>query len=357
MKAMILAAGVGSRLDPLTRNVPKPMVPVINQPVMEHIVQLLARHDFTDICCNTHYLAEHIESYFTENPPADVTMQFNREGELHGTAGGVKRVADNGQFFRADEPFAVIGGDDLTAVDLTAMLEFHRQSGAIATIALTMVPDPSQFGVVVLEDMNAESGGLIKRFVEKPPRGTAPSNLVNTGIYIFEPEVLDLIPSGEFYDFGKQVFPELLQAGKPFVGFRTDQYWRDVGNLLEYRECHDDFFSGDLKMEMPVEQNGDGHWIGEHCDIHPTAHLVGPCVIGPRCVIGPGATIKENSVLGADCVIGAGATVSHSILWSRSRVEPGSHLEGCIVGFDCHVYSNAAIFHGTVVSPHAAGTK
>ena len=350
---MILAAGVGSRLDPLTRNVPKPMVPVVNQPVMEHIVHLLARHGVTEICCNTHYLAEHIENHFAENPPQGVALQFNREEKLLGTAGGVKRVAEERGFFD-DEPFVVIGGDDLTEVDLTAMLAFHKQSGALATIALTTVADPSQFGVVVLDDMNSEHGGTIRRFVEKPPRGTAPSNLVKTGIYMFEPEVLDLIPSGEFYDFGKQVFPGLLEAGKTFMGYRTNEYWRDVGNLKEYRECHDDFFNGDLKVELVMNKVGES-WIGDHTQIHPTAHVQGPCVIGPRCIIGPGAIIQENSVLGADCVIGAGATVSHSILWQRSRVEPGSHLEDCIVGFDCHVYSNAAIFHGTIVSPHANG--
>jgi len=356
LKAMILAAGVGSRLDPLTRNVPKPMVPVINKPVMEHIVHLLARHGFTDICCNTHYLAEHIESYFTQYPPEGVTMQFNREEKLLGTAGGVKRVAQERDFFSDDEPFLVIGGDDLTAVDLTAMMEFHRSSGALATIALTMVSDPSQFGVVVLEDMLAAHGSPIHHFVEKPPRGRAPSNLVNTGIYIFEPGVLDLIPAGEFYDFGKQVFPGLLEAGKRFLGYRTEEYWRDVGNLREYRECHDDFFTGDLKIELDLPEAGEGLWIGEDCQIHPTARVDGPCVIGQRCMIGPGAIIQEDSVLGDDCVIGAGATVLHSILWSRSRVEPGTHLEDCIVGFNCHVYSNAAIFHGTVVSPEPASS-
>ena len=357
MKAMILAAGVGSRLDPLTRNVPKPMVPVINRPVMEHIVHLLLRHGFNEICCNTHYLAEHIESFFTQYPPEGVTMQFNREEQLLGTAGGVKRVAEERHFFNEDEPFLVIGGDDLTAVDLTAMLAVLRESGALATIALTTVSDPSQFGVVVLEDMQAPLGSAIRRFVEKPPRGTAPSNLVNTGIYIFEPEVLDLIPPGEFYDFGKQVFPSLLEQGKPFMGYHTEEYWRDVGNLREYRECHDDFFNGDLQIELDTPEAGEGLWIGENCVIHPTASVEGPCVIGRRCVIGPGATIREDAVLGDDCVIGAGATVVHSILWARSRVEPGTHLEDSIVGFDCHVYSNAAIFHGTVVSPQPAGSN
>jgi NDP-sugar pyrophosphorylase family protein len=348
---MILAAGVGSRLDPVTRSMPKPLVPVINQPVMSHIISLLARHGFTDICCNTHYLAEKIESHFAQNPPPGVTIQFNREAELLGTAGGVKRVAQERNFFDTNEPFLVIGGDDLTHTDLSAMLEFHKASGAVATIALTEVEDPSQFGVVVLEDMDNPQGGAIKRFVEKPPPGTAPSNLVNTGIYLFEPEILESIPPGQFYDFGKQVFPELLEAGKPFVGFKTKDYWRDVGNLREYRECHDDFFEGHLKIETMGEANQNGSWIGEGCQIDSSAKIEGPCVIGTRCTIGANAIIREHSVLGSDCFIGEGATVVHSVLWSGARVEAGTHLEGCIVGSDVEVASNAGIFQGTIVNP------
>lgn len=347
VKAMILAAGVGSRLDPLTRNVPKPMVPIVNQPVMEHIVRLLVRHGFTDIVCNTHYLAEQIENYFNDGRALGANMSFNREAELLGTAGGLKRVAENANFFDLNETFLVVGGDDLTDIDLAAMLRFHRAKKAVATIGLATVTDPSQFGVVVLE-----SGGQISRFVEKPKPGTAPSNLVNTGVYLFEPAVLDLIPSGKFHDFGKDVFPFLLQQKEPFFGYTTSDYWRDVGNLREYRESHDDFFEGNTGLQPNVPQAGDGLWIGEGCDIDPTARIEAPAVIGPGCRIGPGAHVSECSVLGADCVIGEGATVAHSILWARSQVEPDTHLYRCIVGFDCHAYSNAAIFDGTIVSPH-----
>jgi len=350
---MILAAGVGSRLDPLTRNVPKPMVPVVNQPVMEHIVRLLVQHGFDEIFCNTHYLAEQIEYYFNDGHALGATMRFNREHELMGTAGGVKRVAEETGFFDTKETFLVTGGDDLTNIDLSAMLRFHKEQNALATIGLTTVSDPSQFGVVVLE--GGEASSRITRFVEKPAPGTAPSNLVNTGIYLFEPEILDLIPSGQFHDFGKQVFPFLLEQKKPFFGYCTGDYWRDVGNLREYRECHDDFFARELDLHVNVPQAGDQLWIGDGCSIHPSAEISAPCVIGPRCVIGAGARIIGNSVLGEACEIGDGATISHSILWARSCVEPNTHLYRCLVGFDCHVYSNAAIFDGTIVPPQQAG--
>ena len=344
---MILAAGVGSRLDPLTRNVPKPMVPIVNQPVMEHIVRLLVAHGFSDIVANTHYLADQIEGYFNDGHALGADMLFNREAELLGTAGGLKRVSENFDFFRPDETFAVVGGDDLTNIDLTEMLRVHKAKGAIATIALATVADPSQFGVVVLEKNSA-----ISRFVEKPAPGTAPSNMVNTGVYLFEPEILDLIPSGQFYDFGKELFPLLLERQSGFFGFSTDDYWRDVGNLSEYRESHDDFFAGRTAFQLNVPQQSDNLWIGEGCHIHPTAKIFAPCVIGPRCQIGAHAVIEERSVLGEGCIIEENARVSHSILWARSVVEADSELVKCIVGFDCDVKTNAAVFNGTIISPH-----
>lgn len=346
---MILAAGVGSRLDPLTRNVPKPMVPLVNQPVMEHIVRLLVRHGFTEIVANTHYLAGQIENYFNDGRASGAQMLFNREAELLGTAGGLKRVSENFDFFDPKETFLVVGGDDLTNFDLGAMLEFHRSKGAMATIGLAQVEDPSQFGVVVLEN-----GGRISRFVEKPAPGTAPSNLVNTGIYLFEPQILDMIPSGKFHDFGKDVFPHLLEMKAPFFGFQSKEYWRDVGNLREYRESHDDFFGGESGLQANVASRGDGLWIGDNCDIHPSAKISAPCLIGPNCVIGENAVIEERSVLGDGVIIGAGAVVSHSILWARAKVGAGTNLQRCLVGFDSEIASNVAVFDATIISPHKA---
>ena len=348
---MILAAGVGSRLDPLTRNVPKPMVPVVNLPVMEHIVHLLVKHGFSDIIANTHYLADQIEYYFNDGHASGAKMVFNREDVLMGTAGGLKRVQESFDFFDPKETFLVVGGDDLTSIDLTKMLEFHRSRKALATLALTTVADPSQFGVVVLEDEK------IQRFVEKPKPGTAPSNLVNMGVYLFEPEILELIPSGKFWDFGKNVFPEIQETGMPFYGYETQDYWRDVGNLREYREVHDDFFDGLVDLTVNLKPSGDGLWIGEGTYIDATARIEGPCVIGAGSVIKAGAQVLSHCVLGENVVVGEGAVIERSILWARAEVEPGSHLSRCIVGFDCKVSTNAGVFGGTIVPARPFGSK
>ena len=344
---MILAAGVGSRLDPLTRSVPKPMAPIVNKPVMEHIVHLLARHGFDEVICNTHHLADHIENYFAKTPADELgaQVQFNREAELMGTAGGLKRIAQERDFFSADETFLVSGGDDLTSLDLSAMLKQHRDSGAIATIALTKVDDPSQFGVVVLDAENR-----IENFVEKPAPGTEPSNLVNTGVYLFEPQVFDLIPANQFYDFGKELFPLLLEKGLPFYGFESDDYWRDVGNLREYRDCHDDFFKGDIALNIGLEADENGNFIGENCQIDDSAKLEAPVVIGAGTKIEAGAIVKELSVIGENCVVGAGAIIVHSILWDGAKVGAGTHLERSIVGYDVEVKCSAAIFDAVMVA-------
>lgn len=343
---MILAAGVGSRLDPITRTTPKPMVPVLGLPVIEHIIRLLEQHGFDDIICNTHYLAEQIETYFAHKTDLKAKVSFNREEKLQGTAGGLKRVQDHLNFFSGDEPFLVVGGDDLTSVDLSAMLAAHREKGAIATIALTEVEDPSQFGVVVLGENDK-----IERFVEKPKPGTAPSNLVNMGVYLFSPKILEKIPSGEFYDFGKQVFPQIQEAGEPFFGFRSREYWRDVGNLREYRDVQGDFFTGEVKLQTGLTDRGDGVWLGENVQIAPDAKIEAPCAIGANSLIGTEAHISKGSVLGRGVMVGAGASVEHSILWDGAQIGDGAHLVRCIVGRDCSVQSNAGVFDGVIVPP------
>jgi len=348
MKAMILAAGVGSRLDPITRTTPKPMVPVVGLPVIEHIIHLLAKHGFTDIVCNTHYLADQIESYFAGKTDLGARVSFNREEILLGTAGGLKRVQEQLGFFDSAEPFLVVGGDDLTSVDLSAMLAQHKSNGALATIALTEVEDPSQFGVVVLGENNA-----IERFVEKPKPGTAPSNLVNMGVYLFSPRILDLIPVGQFYDFGKQVFPQIQEAGEPFFGFQSKEYWRDVGNLREYRDVQGDFFTGEVQLQTGLSNRGDGVWLGENVRIAPDAHIEAPCAIGTGSQIGIGAHVHKGSVLGKHVVVGAGAVIEHSILWDGAQVGDGAHLVRCIVGRDCSIQTNAGVFDGVIVQPKA----
>ena len=343
--AMILAAGVGSRLDPLTRGLPKPMAPIVNKPVVEHILELLNRHGFSRVVMNLHYLGDKIRDYVGDGSRWNMEIHYSDEEDLLGTAGGVKRVE---QFF--DDTFAVIGGDDLTDLDLTRMLQFHQERRSIATIALSLVEDPSQYGIAQTNDR-----GRILRFLEKPKDATFFSNTANTGVYLFEPDVLDLSPTGEKYDFGMHLFPKLLQLKKPFYGWLTASYWSDIGHLESYRKAHYDALSGRVNIVYPVAEKRKGVWIGEGVEIDPTAELGPRIVIGDGCRIAAGARVLEDTVLGRNCTIEEGAVVRRSILWDGATVMKETWLDRCIVGADCRVQTNAAIFDGVIVSPYRNG--
>ncbi len=341
MKAMILAAGVGSRLDPLTRNVPKPMVPIVNRPVMEHIVELLKRHGFTEIMVNLYYLGDQIESHFGDGSKWGVRIHYSKEDRLWGDAGSVKRCE---HFF--DDTFIVIGGDDITDLDLTRLLRYHKEKRAIATIALSLVDDPSEYGIALLNER-----GRITRFLEKPRGEVIFSNAANTGVYVFEPEIFDLIPRGVTYGFGANLLPLLLEQRRPFYGFLTSSYWKDVGNLRTYQQTHVDAMQGRVSLCIPYPERRKYVWIGKDVKIDPTAEIGYPVVIGNNCEIGPGAKVLEYTVLGDNCVVEDNATVQESILWEGAVVMRDTMLVRCVVGKGCRVKSNAAVFDGVIVDP------
>jgi mannose-1-phosphate guanylyltransferase/phosphomannomutase len=340
MKAMILAAGVGSRLDPLTRNVPKPMVPIVNKPVMEHIVELLARHGFRDIMVNLHYLGSQIEEYFGNGSKWGVNIRYSREDRLWGDAGSVKQCQS---FF--DSTFIVVGGDDIADIDLSHLVKLHKEKKSTCTIALSLVDDPSEYGIALVNER-----GRIIRFLEKPKGEVIFSNLANTGIYIFEPTVFDLIPKGQFFGFGHNVLPLILEQ-KRLYGCLTPGYWRDVGNLKQYQETHNDALRGRLKMQFSLPEVRKYVWMGNNVRIDPTAEIGYPVVIGNNCVIEENARVLENTVLGDNCVVEQNAVVKESILWEGARVMSQTMLERCVVGRDCHVKSNASVFDGVIVDP------
>jgi len=342
MKAMILAAGVGSRLDPLTRQVPKPMVPIVNKPVMEYIVEMLARHGFTEIMVNLYHLGDQIEDYFKDGAGWGVKIQYSPEDQLWGDAGSVKRCED----FFDEDIFLVVGGDDLADVDLTGLVDFHRDKKALATIALSEVEDPSQYGIACLDD-----SARITRFLEKPTGVDVPSNKANTGIYLFDRRALELIPPGVPYGLGRQLCPELITRGAAFYGCLTSSYWKDVGCLEEYRQAHNDALDGKVGIELPIPKTSEGVWIGKNVEIDPSAQIGKPVFIGNNCRIEKGAKLLEYSVLGDDCVVEEGCEVRQSILWQGARVMRDTMLEGCIVGAGCSVWSNAAAFDGVIVDP------
>jgi len=248
---MIMAAGVGSRLMPLTATVPKPMVPVANRPVMEHAVNLLKRYEITEVIANLHYLPDVIRDYFGDGSEFGANLKYSEEKELLGTAGGVK----NNQWF-LDETFVILSGDGLTDINLHKLIEFHKQKGALATIALKKVEEVEQFGVVIKGE-----DGKIESFQEKPKREEALSDLVNTGIYIFEPEIFDYIPAKEVYDFGKNLFPLLVEKNLPFYGYEMEGYWCDVGSLEVYRQAHCDVLDGKVDILVSTDMWKCCNWI------------------------------------------------------------------------------------------------
>lgn len=323
MKAMVLAAGKGTRLAPLTDAIPKPMAPVAGKPMIGHIFELLEGAGVEEVHVNVHHLADAIlEHYGWEAWMNGMTVNVTREDELMGTAGGVRRISD-----RFDETFIVIMGDALTDVDLRKVVAFHRERGAVATLALMRVTDTSQYGVVELGP-----DGDIVAFQEKPDPDEAISTLANTGIYVLEPEALRYIPEGTFFDFARDVFPRLLEAGEKFVGYEDDFYWSDIGTLEAYRAAQHDVLSGKVKTGIPGECWGEGLWVERDARLHPTATLGEHTVVGHNAVVEPEVTLVGDVVVGSYCRIEVGATVKRSILLPGSSVGAGALLEDCIVG-------------------------
>lgn len=315
---MILAGGLSTRLYPLTLDIPKPLVPVLDRPVVGHVIDYLRSFAVDDIVINVHYFADAVEGYIGDGSRFGVRMHYLREPKLMGSAGAVKQVAD---WFR--ETFVVIGCDDVTSIDLAAALAFHRSHEAEATIVCTHAEDVTQYGVVVTDDE-----GRILEFQEKPRKGEERSNLVNTGVYIFEPALLERIPKDTFYDFGKQVFPDLLAAGGRFFGMRQGAYWCDIGTPSEYRRIHRDALRGlvDLHLEEGARLR-DGVLTGSNVVIDESARIEAPACIGAGCRVEAGAAI-ESAILWSGVVVGAGATVRNAVLAHDIRVEAGSFIEG-----------------------------
>ena len=341
MKALIMAAGYGTRLDPLTLAVPKPMVPIVNKPTMQHNLELLHRNGIKQIVTNIHYHPEQLKNYFADGGKFGVHLLYSYEETLLGTAGGVKRMAKIGA---VNDTFLVLSSDALTDINLKKLVAFHKSKKALATIALTAVEDTSEFGVVVLED-----GGRVKAFQEKPKPGQALSNLVNTGIYVFEPEILEMIPPDQFFDFGRELFPKLVEKKDRIFGCRVVEYWSDVGGLSSYIRANYDAMQGNVQIVIPGKKIASHTWMGKNCQIDDSAKFEGDVIVGDGCVVGRGAVLK-NVVLGDRSVIGPGAQMSDSIIWSDSFIGQNTSIEKSVVGNWCHVGREVKIAPDSIIS-------
>ncbi len=304
-----MAGGEGNRLRPLTVDKPKPMAPIANQPLLEHILRLIRRHGFSSATATVHYRAEAIQRYFGTGERWSLALDLARETVPLGTAGGVRAA------WQPREQVLVLSGDSLTDVDLTAMLAFHRERGALATLALHEVLDPTGMGVV-----QVGGDGRVRQFVEKPPRGTAAGRLVNTGIYILEPEVRDLIPAGQAYDFGRNLFPLLVAQGLPVYGWHAPGYWCDAGTLDRYLDANLAALRREVRLELGGWEVRPGVWLGAGAYVHPQAQLEAPVLVGDGACIGAGAWL-HHCVVGAGAVVEGGGSLERSVVLPQQRVE------------------------------------
>ncbi|MEA2716036.1 MAG: mannose-phosphate guanylyltransferase / phosphomannomutase [Actinomycetota bacterium] len=339
MKAVIMAGGEGTRLRPLTSNQPKPLMPLANRPMMEHVVQLLKEHGFEDVVVTLAFLPQTIRTYFGNGTEFGVRMAYATEETPLGTAGSVRNARA-----QLDEPFLVISGDVLTDIDLSALVAFHKERGAMATIALKSMENPLEFGIVITRE-----DGSIERFLEKPTWGQVFSDTVNTGIYVLEPEVFDYIPEGQSEDFSSDVFPRLLADGKPLFGFVAEGYWEDVGTLEAYHKAHQDVLDRKVAIDIPGFRMAKGVWLGEGAEVDPGASIEGPAVIGDYCRVEAGANIREYTVLGANVMVRSDAFLERAVVHDNAYLSQGVRLRGAVVGRSCDLRAHARCEEGVVL--------
>lgn len=325
MKAMVLAAGLGTRLKPITFGVPKPMVPVIDRPVMAHLLALVKRHGFTDAVANLHYFPDTIRDYFGDGSQFGVNLEYNFEAELLGTAGGVRAVSQS--LTEGGEPFLIISGDALTDIDLTALVERHKSSGGVATLTVKRVADTREYGVVL-----HDADGRITGFQEKPDPEEALSDLGNCGIYVFSPEIFDYFPATEFVDWANDVFPVLLEKDVPFHIHEIEEYWNDVGSLRELREGTYDALTGALDLGVEGTGSSTGVFSQTPGALDAAELVEGPVWVGRDVTIGDGAKLQGPLVIGDGASVGNGAAVRDSIVLPGGELPAGTLAIGAILG-------------------------
>lgn len=341
MKAVVMAGGEGSRLRPLTLNRPKPMLPVVNRPVLSHILHLLKRHGITDVVITLQYLAAQIQDYFGDGKALGMNIDYVIEESPLGTAGSVR----NARPYLDDKPFLVISGDALTDFDLTQLMIYHRRRAALLTIALYHVPDPLEYGII-----NVQEDGRVVQFLEKPKWGAVTSDTVNTGIYVVEPEVLQAIPPDRPTDWSQHIFPKMLAEGKEIYGHIADGYWCDIGALSEYQRACFDLLNGVLNLGELGEHIGGGIWTGGPVEVAADAQIFGPVYLGEEVQIKAGVEIHGPAVIRDFTVVDNRARVHRSIIWRNCYIGEGADLRGAVIGRQCSIKARASVFEGAVMA-------
>ncbi|WP_143035270.1 sugar phosphate nucleotidyltransferase [Tepidimicrobium xylanilyticum] len=360
IKGIIMSGGIGTRLRPLTCDLPKPMVPIFNKPVMEYGVELFKKHGIKDIAVTLYYLPNMIMDYFGDGSKFDVNIKYYIEEKPLGTGGSVK----NAEEF-LDTTLIVLSGDAFTDIDLQKAYEFHKKKGSKATLVLKREPNPLEYGLVITDD-----GGKILRFLEKPSWGEVFSDNINTGIYILEPEVFQYYRKGENFDFSKDLFPKLLEDNVPMYGYVGEGYWCDVGDLKSYINTHEDIFTQKERQYLLGKSQREGIWVGEGTIIEKGAKIYPPVYIGKNSIIKSGVVLESYSVIGSNCFVGEGSSIKRSIVWdnviisnnceirkavvcNNGRIEEGSRVfEEAVIGVNSKIFRNSTIKPKVKVWPH-----
>ncbi|PKL36187.1 MAG: hypothetical protein CVV44_18390 [Spirochaetae bacterium HGW-Spirochaetae-1] len=341
IRAVIMAGGEGTRLRPLTCNRAKPMIPVINKPVIEHALNLLKSHGIVDITISLFYLPDNIQNYFTDGSDWDVNISYSVEETPLGTAGGVKQAMG-----KHDDTLLVLSGDGIIDFDITAILAYHREKKSPFTIILNRVNTPTEYGIVI-----TDSEGLIEKFQEKPSWSEVFSDTANTGMYVIEPDIINrYVPKDSKYDFSIDLFPLLRKKNIPLYGYIAEGYWCDVGNLTSYRDVHHDILDGLVKIQMPGTKISNRIWVGKDVEIDPESVIKGPVLLGDFVRVKKGAEIAEFSVIGNNCVIEESASIRRSVILHSTIIGPKSELRGALIGKRCVLQENVSVNEGAVVS-------
>jgi mannose-1-phosphate guanylyltransferase / phosphomannomutase len=339
MKAVVMAGGEGTRLRPLTSNQPKPMVPIVGKPCMEHILELLRHHGFEDVIVTVAFLPQAIRSYFGDGTSLGINIQYSVEENPLGTAGSVRLASD-----ALDDTFLVISGDALCDIDLNKIVEFHKQKGAAVTIGLKSVENPLEFGIVVTDDE-----GKVERFLEKPSWGQVFSDTINTGIYVLEPEVLRHVPTDRPFDFSKELFPLLLEMGRPIYGYVCEGYWQDIGNLDQYRQANFDALDEKVRLDVAGLRIRGDVWIGEGVEIDDVEGVEGPAFIGNYARISPEASVGPYTVLGPATTLRERGRISRSVVDASCYIGRSALIEGAIIGRNCDIRPHARVHEGVAI--------
>ena len=329
MQALILVGGEATRLRPLTCNMPKAMVPVLNTPFLEHVIRYLCGHGVNDIVLAQGHLPKLMDDYFQDGSRFGVKLTYSLESKPMGTGGAIK----NAEEYLSDR-FIVLNGDIFTDLDITSMMQFHQERRAKATISLTPVEDPTAYGLI-----ETTSDGRVTRFLEKPSWDQVTTNMINAGTLILEKEVLKLIPPQTNYSYERQLFPQLLENGEPIYGYPSSSYWIDIGKPETYLQLHHDLMRGKVKGHTLIQDKMVK--IGQGCSVHPDTQIIGPALIGNNCSINRGAKLLGPIVIGSGNTIEEEAVIDSSITWQNTHLRAKVNLKECLVANDCVLDSNS----------------